>query len=138
MYRELVLLKTFEERYDFLKTLAARQVGEQTFGSMRFLNQAFYNGRMWKQTRARVIVRDGACDLGMEDRPIHDSKQIRVHHIQPISIEFLEEESPLLYDENNLITMDYVTHQLLTFGAEAPRREQLIERKPYDHAPWRG
>lgn len=38
-YSEMLHLKTFEERYEYLKTNG--NVGEITFGSKRYLNQIF-------------------------------------------------------------------------------------------------
>ena len=39
-YEELSKLKTFEERYEYLKLDGS--VGEETFGYDRYLNQQFY------------------------------------------------------------------------------------------------
>ena len=61
-YSELILIPTFEERYQFLK-LGGR-VGEATFGSARDLNQDFYRSTQWKHVRRDVIARDLGCDLG--------------------------------------------------------------------------
>ena len=45
-YTELKRLKTFEERFEYLKL--AGKVGEETFGFDRYLNQAFYKSLEWK------------------------------------------------------------------------------------------
>jgi hypothetical protein len=39
-YTELSKLKTYEERYEYLKL--GDKVGEETFGFDRYLNQMFY------------------------------------------------------------------------------------------------
>lgn len=67
-YSELSSLKTFEERFNYLKLNGS--VGKDTFGSKRYLNQALYKSEEWKSVRNKVILRDNGCDLGMQDRPI--------------------------------------------------------------------
>ena len=60
-YEELSKLKTFEERYEYLKLDGS--VGEETFGFDRYLNQKFYKyDPDWKKIRDEVIFRDNGCD----------------------------------------------------------------------------
>ena len=60
-YEELSKLKTFEERYEYLKLDGS--VGEETFGCYRYLNQQFYKyDPDWKKIRDEVIFRDNGCD----------------------------------------------------------------------------
>ena len=59
-YTELCGYSTFEERYEYLRLDG--EVGADTFGIDRYLNQIFYQSEEWKQLRDRVIVRDGGCD----------------------------------------------------------------------------
>ena len=68
-YSELSKLKTFKERFEYLKLDGI--VGKDTFGYDRYLNQLFYKSKEWKQVRDQVIVRDNGCDLGLIDRPIY-------------------------------------------------------------------
>ena len=68
-YSELIKLPTFKERFRYLKLNG--RVGEDTFGFDRYLNQQFYKSKEWLKVRDEVILRDGACDLGIEDRPIN-------------------------------------------------------------------
>ena len=63
-YSELILLPTFEERFEYLKL--SGEVCKETFGFDRYLNQMFYHSPEWKATRDKVIVRDNGCDLGVE------------------------------------------------------------------------
>ena len=63
-YSELILLPTFEERFEYLRLDG--KVAEDTFGFDRYLNQLFYRSQEWKKIRDYVIVRDNACDLGVE------------------------------------------------------------------------
>ena len=60
-YSELVRLKTFEERFRYLRLRGS--IGVSTFGFDRYLNQAFYQSTEWKRVRDVVIVRDNSCDL---------------------------------------------------------------------------
>jgi hypothetical protein len=51
-YYELIQLKTFDERFDYLKI--GGTVGEETFGLERYLNQIFIglpNGSMFVEMR---------------------------------------------------------------------------------------
>ena len=63
-YTELSKLHTFKERYNYLRL--AGKIGVETFGFDRILNQAFYQSELWKRVRRDVIVRDKACDMGLE------------------------------------------------------------------------
>lgn len=42
-YSELIRLKTFEERYEYLRQ--SQIIGEDTFGRERYLNQIFYGSQ---------------------------------------------------------------------------------------------
>ena len=84
---ELFRLKTFEDRYEYLKL--GGNVGASTFGFDRYLNQRFYRSPEWLSARNEVILRDNACDLGIEDREIYSD--ILVHHMTPICPEDLED-----------------------------------------------
>ena len=59
-YSKLILLSTFEERYEYLQLKGF--VGKDTFGFDRYLNQNFYRSPEWKQVRDFVIIRDNGCD----------------------------------------------------------------------------
>ena len=81
-YTDLCKLKTFEERFEYLKLDGA--VGESTFGVDRYLNQILYHSNEWKTTRDRIITRDLGCDLGV---PMHEIfTSIYVHHMNAITI----------------------------------------------------
>lgn len=69
-YSEMCRCGTFEERLAYLQL--HREVGKDTFGFDRYLNQDFYRSKEWRQFRDRIIVRDGGCDLGCKDHPIAD------------------------------------------------------------------
>ncbi len=131
-YRELIRLNTFEERFAYLKL--AGQVGGSTFGSERYLNQLLYASDKWIETRRDIIIRDGCCDLGIEDRII----RIRptVHHINPISIEDIERDRSCLYDPDNLITSHQLTHKAIHFGSERLLQKDHKPRSSGDTTLW--
>ena len=132
-YSELVKLPTFEERFEYLK-LSAR-IGEDTFGRERYLNQLFYNSVEWKSLRAEALIRDGGFDLGLEDRPIMG--RIDVHHINPITVEDIENRNPCLFDLENVICVSPLTHKAIHYGDLSLLPHDPIERKPNDTCPWK-
>ena len=68
-YSELMSLKTFEERFDYLCDKHA--VSDRTFGGYRWINQDFYSSYEWKKLiRPTIILRDNACDLAIPGRDI--------------------------------------------------------------------
>ncbi len=112
-YSELSKLKTFEERFEYLKLNGI--VGEETFGYERFLNQALYRSKIWRnQIRPFVITRDQGCDLGILDREIPDI--IVIHHMNPITIEDIENDNPEIYDPEFLISSSSMTHKAIHYG----------------------
>jgi hypothetical protein len=132
-YEELVKLKTFKERYRYLK-LSGR-VGEETFGCDRYLNQVFYRSKEWKDFRNKIIIRDNGCDLGIEGMEIH--YKLLIHHINPITKRDILERSPMLMDENNVICVSHNTHEAIHYGDESLLIEEYVPRRPNDTCPWR-
>ena len=133
-YSELITLRTFEERYRYLK-LGGR-VGEETFGFDRYLNQIFYKSPEWKSVRDFVIVRDHGCDLACPDREILGSR-ILVHHMNPISVDDILSRSQFLLDPEYLITTVKNTHDAIHYGDENLLLTGPIERTKNDTCPWR-
>ena len=131
-WTELSRLKTFEERYRYLK-LGAR-VGRATFGWDRYLNQNFYRSAMWKHARDLVITRDDGCDLGIQDRVIYD--KILIHHMNPITLEELEHGSPDIIDPEYLICVSHNTHNAIHYGDESLLVTLPKERRPGDTRLW--
>ena len=134
-YSELVKLETFEERFKYLKLNG--KVGEDTFGSSRYLNQSFYSSSEWRRFRREIIIRDNGCDLGIEGREIPKGAKLFIHHINPISVDDLCENTDLLMDPDNVICCSYNTHQAIHFGDESILSLDIVERKPNDTIPWR-
>ena len=134
-YSELAKLETFEERFKYLKLNG--KVGEDTFGSSRYLNQSFYSSSEWRRFRREIIIRDNGCDLGIEGREIPKGAKLFIHHINPISVDDLCENTDLLMDPDNVICCSYNTHQAIHFGDESILSLDIVERKPNDTIPWR-
>lgn len=133
-YLELSNLKSFEERLNYLMLYG--QVGVDTFGFDRYLNQMLYHDYDWKQVRKRVILRDEGCDLGCYGYEIYKGIPIYIHHINPINVEDIKNHSPAIFDLNNLITTTFNTHQIIHY--QKKKYVQLpIERSKNDTCPWK-
>lgn len=132
-YSELIHLPTFEERYRYLRLNGS--VGKDTFGFDRIFNQLFYRSCEWKSVRNEVILRDGACDLGVEGHEIYG--RIIIHHMNPISLEDIQENSDFLMNPEYLITTMHLTHNAIHYGDEDLLPKAPIERRPNDTCPWK-
>ena len=131
-YTEMRTYETFEERYEYLRL--AGEVGAETFGFDRWINQAFYRSREWKQIRQFVIARDNGCDLGV---PGHDIlREILVHHINPMTPEDLIAGKDWVIDPEFLITTNKKTHNAIHYGDASLLPQPLVERRPGDTTPW--
>lgn len=130
---ELNKLKTFQERFDYLKCTG--QVGAETFGYDRWVNQNFYRTRFWKNVRDKVIVRDNGCDLAMPGYEIQG--KIYIHHMNPITIDDIIDENPDILDPKLLVCVSFETHQALHYGDISLTPEyELTERLPGDTTLW--
>ena len=133
-YHELIMLPTFEERFDYLNLKS--RVADPTFGSRRYLNQLLYRSPIWKSTRNKIIIRDNACDLGDPNFPLMDQAAY-VHHINPVTVEDIMAERAIVFDPDNLITCSFQTHQAIHYSDKNMIPKLPIERKPNDTCPWR-
>lgn len=133
-YNEAMRYSTYEERLEYLKVYS--QVGYETFGYDRYLNQALYKCPEWKSIRQQVIMRDKGCDLAVDGYEI--PSHAIVHHINPITLEDVKERNPKVFDLNNLILVSHRTHNAIHYGSkgESPIAT-VIERKMNDTIPWR-
>ena len=121
-YLELIKLPTFEERFEYLRCYGSPS--KVTFGEYRLLNQMLYRSPVWKRIRQQVILRDDGCDLAIPDRPIGADtdpshlkyERIIIHHINPITIEQVSNNDPIVYDLNNLITVSHNTHEAIHYS----------------------
>lgn len=134
-YDDLCELDTFNERYKFLKDNSIGDVGADTFGDLRYLNQQFYSSREWKRIRDIVILRDNGCDLGIQGMDIVGP--VYIHHINPITPEDIIYQTPYLKDPKYLISMSQTTHNTLHYRKNDPLLEDYSERRPGDTCPWK-
>lgn len=132
-YTELSQLKTFRERYEYLRLNG--KVGEETFGFDRYLNQVFYKSEEWKSIRDFVIVRDNGCDLGVDGYEIHG--KILIHHMNPILAEDILKRSDFLLNPDYLITTVLSTHNAIHYGDDSLLITVPVERTRNDTCPWR-
>lgn len=132
-YKELQQLQTFDERFKYLQLHG--QIGKETFGYNRYLNQQFYRSKEWKDVRRIVILRDHGCDLGIMDRLI--TGRIYIHHMNPITRDDLVNRSDLVLNPNYLICVSSMTHEAIHYGDKDLLISDYIERSPYDTCPWR-
>lgn len=131
-YSELIKIPTFEERFEYLKLDG--DIGRETFGFDRYINQRFYRSAEWKQIRNEVIVRDNGCDLAIPDRVIFG--RIVIHHMNPINPDDVEER--FILDPEYLITTFITTHNAIHYGDDSLLMPtELPERKPNDTCLWR-
>ena len=133
-YHEMMELDSYEDRFEYLKLNGA--VGNSTFGSHRYLNQLLYKMPQWRSVRNHVIVRDSGCDLAHPDYQIM-AQPAYVHHINPITIEDIQNGNPLVFDPDNLVTTIFQTHQAIHYGDQNLIQKLPVERKPNDTCPWK-
>lgn len=133
-YSEMIRLSTFEERYEYLRLFGI--VGADTFGFDRYLNQAFYKSTEWKKLRHEVIARDNACDLAMPGYELYGN--IYVHHMNPITIDDINNASEFLLNPEYLVCVSLDTHNAIHYGDEKfIKKKEIVERKPNDTCPWK-
>lgn len=134
-YSELIKIPDFLGRYNYLKCTS--NVGQETFGFDRWLNQVFYKSPEWRRLREIVIVRDGGCDLGIPDRLI--TGRIVIHHINPIRKEdIVNRNLDSILNAEYLICCSHNTHEAIHYGNESILMpDKIPERKPDDTIPWK-
>lgn len=133
-YSELIRLETFEERFDYLKLNG--RVAKDTFAFDRVFNQKFYRSKEWKDLRAFIINRDLGCDLGIVGYGIRYQRAI-IHHLNPITLDDIQNGSRALFDPENLITTTHNTHNAIHYGDKDLLCLTIVERKPNDTCPWK-
>ena len=132
-YSELSKLKTFKERFEYLKLDGL--IGEETFGWDRHLNQVFYKSPEWKSTRDKVIVRDNGRDLGVEGYDIFG--KIIIHHMNPMSLSDIANRNPDIFNPEYLICVSQETHNAIHYGDVNQLNLGPIDRTANDTCPWR-
>ena len=111
-HSELITIPDFEDRFRYL--VLQGQVGRETFGFDRYINQAFYTSREWRQIRHHVIARDNGCDLAAEGYEIHT--KLIIHHMNPMTVESIEHGDADILDPEFLITTTHRTHNAIHYG----------------------
>ena len=133
-YSELIKFDSFADRLKYL--LLHGTVAEDKFGYSRYLNQILYKSPEWRRLRNEIIIRDNACDLGVQTFEIPN--RILIHHINPITLEDVLYRRPNVFDPENLITTVLATHEIIHYGSESDiDRYFLNERSANDTSPWR-
>jgi hypothetical protein len=131
-YTELRDIPTFKARYEYLRIGGV--LGEVTFGFERSLNQDFYRSAAWKRMREFVISRDLGLDLGAPDHQV--AGRFIIHHMNPLSIEDVEEGNEDNLNPEYLITTTHLTHNAIHYGDASLLRQELPERRPGDTRLW--
>jgi hypothetical protein len=132
-YHEMRRFETHQERFDYLMLRAS--VGQSTFGFDRWINQAFYRSKQWKDVRHEVIARDLGMDLGVEGFEIYD--KVIIHHMNPMRAEDIDGEDPDILDPEYLISCTHNTHNAIHFGDKRLLVTPYVERRPGDTTPWK-
>lgn len=132
-YDELIQIPTFKERFEYLKLIG--EVGKDTFGFDRYLNQNFYKSPIWRRIRNEVILRDNGCDLAHPDFPI--AGKIIIHHMNPVDTDDVIYQREILLNPEYLICVSHMTHNAIHYGSQELLPSDPIERKPNDTCPWR-
>ena len=131
-YSELSELDTFLARYEYL--FLQSQVGCETFGFNRWVNQQFYTSRQWRSLRTQVIIRDNGCDLGIEEHEIHT--RLVIHHMNPLTVDDIVRGTRWALDPEYLITTMHDTHNAIHFGDANLLAKPFVPRRPGDTKLW--
>lgn len=132
-YSELIQIPSFAERFKYCQLNG--QVGIDTFGFDRYLNQTLYRSARWRSLRNQIIIRDEGCDLAWPDFPVNS--RILIHHLNPITEEDVLKESSVLFDPENLICVSHDTHNAIHYGTEELLPRGPVVRSPNDMCPWK-
>lgn len=132
-YSQMCKFATFEERFEYLKI--GGEVGIETFGFERYLNQSFYHSVEWRNIRDKIILRDNGCDLGMEGYEVSD--RAIIHHINPISKYDIVNHTDILLNPEYLVLVSKRTHDAIHYSDESLLHEAFVERTKNDTCPWR-
>lgn len=133
-YTELMNLNTYEERINYLRLYG--DVGRDTFGFDRYLNQMFYTSKEWRILRNNIITRDNGCDLAIPDLEIPD--RIYIHHMNPLTKDDIINKTEFLLNPEFLICTSKFTHDFIHYGNGSINEYQKpITRTKNDTCPWR-
>ena len=131
-YTELSRIRDYKERYEYLKL--GGEVGRQTFGHDRYINQGFYTSYEWKHVRNSVIARDLGCDMGVEGYEIFD--KVYIHHMNPMTPDSIIHDDPTILDPEFLISVSHQTHNAIHYGDARLLKQLPVDRRPGDTKLW--
>lgn len=131
-YTELSRLESIDDRFDYLALDGV--VGEQTFGDERWVNQKFYHSTEWRRIRSYVIARDLGFDLGVENFDFRGAPLI--HHMNPMSLQDIEDGTSNMLDPEFLITTSHRTHNAIHYGDRKQLLRPLAPRVSGDTRLW--
>lgn len=131
-YSEMIRVRSFEDRFNYLNLHG--EVGRETFGFDRWLNQAFYRSREWRSLRSFVIVRDEGCDLAVPGYEIHD--RVYIHHMNPMTKDQLIQGDEDVLDPEFLVLVSHRTHNAIHFGDRSLLPQDYVPRRPGDTKLW--
>lgn len=131
-YSGLCQYQTLEDRFEYLKL--SGQVGRETFGYDRYINQKFYRSAEWKNVRQQVLIRDGGCNLAVPGLEIPEEPV--VHHMNPITVKLILDRDDLVMIMDFLITTDHRTHNAIHYGDANQLQREFVARRPGDTKLW--
>ena len=138
-YTELIQFLSFEERLEY--AILDGNIGEETFGHDRYLNQMLYHSKEWRRLRREIIIRDHGMDLafddGTGDYEIED--KIIIHHLNPITIDDVLRRAKCVFDPENVVCVSDTTHKAIhysTLDLAVAKYQGYVERKPNDTKLW--
>lgn len=131
-YSEAITISNYYDRFQYLNLHGI--VGEETFGSLRFLNQELYKSKEWKEFRRKIILRDDGNDMAVKGFKIPG--RAIIHHINPITINDIVNKNPKVFDLENVILVSHNTHEAIHYGNESLLPIEYKEREPGDTLLW--
>lgn len=135
-YTELMQIPDYIGRFKYL--MLGGQVGRETFGWERYINQKFYRSEEWKAFRRQIIIRDHGCDLADLDHEFANGENIIIHHMNPIKTEDIVYQTRYLMNPEYVISCRDRTHRAIHYGDESLILPfEYNPRKPNDTCPWR-
>lgn len=135
-YTKLMQIPTFLERYRYLRI--GGEVGKETFGWERYINQKFYTSNEWRRFRQQIIIRDFGCDLACDGHEFADHELIFIHHMNPIDSSDILNQTEFLMNPEYVISCRDSTHKAIHYGDESLIMPyELTTRSPNDTCPWK-
>lgn len=133
-YTELLEIPDYVGRVKYLETHS--NIGDETFGWSRYLNQALYTSYEWRQFRRDIIIRDEGCDLALPGYELF-AGDIVIHHINPITPGQVEARDPMIFSRDNVVCVSDRTHRLIHYGGVENAIFSTPQRSPFDTCPWK-